>query len=77
MSMFCQKYKIPAFTKSLNMETWVVDKSNQLFIRGSYKETKSSKNVVVTDKTSFFLIGPFCTNHSICLNISFWQGNFV
>ena len=26
---------------------------------------------VVTGKTPFFLIGPFCTNHSICLSIGF------
>ena len=25
-------------------------------------------NKVVTGKTAFFLIGPFCTNYSICLN---------
>ena len=30
------------------------------------------KNRVVTDKTPFFVIGPFCSHHSICLNIGFW-----
>ena len=29
---------------------------------------------VVTDKTLFFVIGPFCTHHSICPNI-FWYGS--
>ena len=29
------------------------------------------KNKVVTGKTPFFEIGPFCTHHSICLNIGF------
>ena len=27
--------KIPVLTKSINMDNWVVDTSNQLFIRGS------------------------------------------
>ena len=29
------------------------------------------KNKVVTGKTTFFLIGPFRTHHSICLSIDF------
>ena len=29
------------------------------------------KNEVVTDKTAFFVIGPFCTHHFICLNTGF------
>ena len=29
------------------------------------------ENNVVTDKTPFLLIGPFCTHYSICLNIGF------
>ena len=37
----------------------------------------SKKNKVVTGKTPFFLIGPFCTHHSICLNIGFWYDSFV
>ena len=28
-------------------------------------------STVVTDKTPFFVIGSFCTHHSICLNIGF------
>ena len=51
------------------MGIWVVGTLNQLFIRGT--ETKFLKNKVVTGKTPFFVIGPFCTHHSICLNISF------
>ena len=27
------------------------------------------KNKVVTCKTPFFVVGPFCTNHSVCLNV--------
>ena len=34
------------------------------------------KNKVVTGKTPFFVIGPFCSRHSICLNIGFWQSSF-
>ena len=29
------------------------------------------KNEVVAGKTPFFLIGPFCSHRSICLNIDF------
>ena len=64
--------KTPALTKSSNMGVWVVDTSNQLFMRGSWTETKFSKNKVVTGKTPFFVIVPFCTDHTICLNIGFW-----
>ena len=35
------------------------------------------KNKGVTGKTPFYVIGPFCTHHSICLNIGFWYGSFV
>ena len=28
-------------------------------------------------KTLFFVLCPFCTTHSICHNIDFWQGSFV
>ena len=36
------------------------------------------KNKIVTGKTMFFMICPFCTPHSIChLNIGFWQSSFV
>ena len=34
------------------------------------------KNKVVTGKTPLFVIGPFCSRHSIYLNISFWQSSF-
>ena len=57
--------------------TWVVGTSNQPFKTGSYNETKFSKKWVVTGKTVFFVIGPFCTHHSICLNIDFWHDHFV
>ena len=31
---------------------------------------------VVTGKTPLIEIGPFCSCHSICLNIGFWQSSF-
>ena len=58
--------KTPALTKSTNMGIWVVGTTNPLFKGGS---TKFSKNKVVTGKTPFILIGPFCNHHFICLNI--------
>ena len=54
------------------MDISVLCTLNQLFIRGLYAENKFSKNQVVSGKTPFFVIGPFCTVHSICLNIGFW-----
>ena len=59
--------KTPALTKSTNMGIWVLGTSSQLFVRGSKTETKFPKNKVVTGKTTFFVIGPFCTHYSICL----------
>ena len=29
------------------------------------------KNKIVTGKTPSFVIGPFCSRHTICLNIGF------
>ena len=51
------------------MGVWAVGTLNQLFVRG--------KNKVVTGKTPFSEIGPFCSYYSICLNIDFWCGSFV
>ena len=35
------------------------------------------KNKLGTGKTPFFVLGPFYSHHSICLNIGFWYGSFV
>ena len=35
--------KAPALTKNVNMDMWLVGSSNQVFVRGSYTETKFSK----------------------------------
>ena len=62
----------------MNIDIWVAGISNHLFITGTYNETKfSKKNKVATGKTVFFVIGPFCNPHSICLNIGFREGSFV
>ena len=53
------------------MDSWVAGTSNQLFLRGSKTRKKFPKNKVVTSKTPLFVIGPFCSCHSICLNIGF------
>ena len=34
------------------------------------------KNKVVTGKTPLFVIGPFCSHYSVCLNIGFGQSSF-
>ena len=64
--------KTPALTKSTNVGIWVDGTSNKLFVRSSLNWNKIfKKNKVATGKTPFFLIGPFCSHHSICLNIAF------
>ena len=66
--------KTPALTKSTNMGIWFVGTSNELVIREQLHlkgKQNFQKNQVVTGKTPTFVIGPFCTHHSICLNIGF------
>ena len=48
--------KTPELRESKNMGIWVC-----WYIRSTGK----------TSKMLFFVVGPFCTHHSICLNISF------
>ena len=57
--------KTPALTKDITMDIWVVGTSNQIFVRNSYTETNFQKHKLVTGKIPFFVIGPFCTPHSI------------
>ena len=70
--------KTQKLKQNMNVDIWVVSTLNQLFIRDSYTEIKcSKKNKVVIDETPFFVIGPFCTSHSVCPNIGSLQGGFV
>ena len=48
------------------------EKASVLILKQNFQE-----NRVVTIKTPFFLIGPLLTPYSKCLDIGFWQGNFV
>ena len=63
--------KTEALRKSMNVYIWAIGTLNQLFIRGSCTQIKFSKNEVVYGKSTFFVIGPFFTPYSICLNIGF------
>ena len=67
--------KTPTLSESMNMDVWVVGISNQLCIKSSKQNFQ--KNKALAGKTPFFMIGSFCTLHSICRNIGFWQSNFV
>ena len=55
---------------------WLVHQTNSV-----YKVSKLKQNFwkrkVVTGKTLLFVIGQFCTLHSICINIGFCIGNLV
>ena len=70
--------KTPPLTKSMNLGIWVND-TFMLYKRLLYWNNtfKKKNNKVITGKTPLFVIGPFRTAHSICLDIKFWQGNFV
>ena len=57
-----------------HLSSWYINFS--LYKRFLYWN-KIFKNKVVTGKTWSFVIHPFCTPHSICLNLSFWQSSFV
>ena len=49
---------------------WLVYQINSIYEFPKLKQN-FRKREVVTGKTPFFVIGPFCTPHSICLNIGF------
>ena len=51
------------------MDIWVVGTVNQLFLKGSYTESKFSNDKVVSGKTLFCVTGLFCSFYSICLKI--------
>ena len=55
---------------------WLVHQINSLYEVLKLKQI-FVKTKLVTGKNSFFMIGPFCTPHSICLGIGFWQSSFV
>ena len=58
---------------------WVVGTSNKSTLHKRFLHWNKilKKNRVVTGKTSLFGVGPFCTHHSIGLDMSFWYGSFV
>ena len=61
--------KTPTLSKSMNLDFWVVvHQINSLYEVLKLKQI-FWKNELVTGKTPFLVIGPFCTPHSICLNI--------
>ena len=65
------KEKAPSNKTPANVDMWMV----LLQINSLYEVLKLKqnfrKNGVVTSKTLFFVIGPFCTSQSICFNIGF------
>ena len=69
--------KTPVLRKSINMGVWAVGTLNQLFKRFLNWNKTFKKNKIVTGKTQFSVTDPFCSYHSICLNIGFSYGSFV
>ena len=54
----------------MNMYIWANGTLSSLSIGGSYNHIEFSKKSEVVSG-SFFVIGPLCTPHSICLNTDF------
>ena len=77
--------KTPTLTKSANMGIWIIENPKWYvlvqYINFLWEVLKLKqdfqKNKIVTRETSFFVIGPFCSHHSNCLNIDCWYGTFV
>ena len=63
--------KTQELTKSMNIDIWVIGKFYQLFYTQMKFSTKKKTIIIISGKTPFFVIGPFYTSHSICLNIGF------
>ena len=55
--------------KSMNIDCWYF--KSTLYSRFLYQNKIFQKKKVATGKTVFFMIGPFCTPHSISDNIEF------
>ena len=55
----------------MNMYIWAIGILNQLLIRDSYTQLNFQKDEVAGGKRPFFVMGPFRTPHTICLNIGF------
>ena len=69
--------KIPALTK---VRIWpfrlLVQQINSIAEVLKLKQ-KFQNNKVVTGKTPFFVVDPFCTHYFICFRIGFWYDSFV
>ena len=65
------KIKLQRLRKIRIWTFWLLVNQINSFIRGSKTETNFPKNKAVTGKTSLFVIGSFCSRHSIYLNIGF------
>ena len=63
--------KTEAPMKIMNKYIWAIVILNQLY-EVLILKLKFQKNEVVSGKSPYFVIRPFCTPHSICLNIGFW-----
>ena len=59
----------------VNFITKSVCSLNQVYLRSPYANFERSK--VVSSKSPFFVINPFCTSCSVSLNISICQSSFV
>ena len=55
----------------MNMDIWVVGT-----LRDFCTQIKFSLNKVISGKTLFFPVGPYCSPHSICLDTDFKKGSF-
>ena len=55
----------------MNMNIWAFVTLNQLLQEVLKLKLNLPKNKAVSGKNPIFMIGPFCTRHSICLKIGY------
>ena len=60
---------------NIDLGNW--DITLTIYKRFSHSNSIFKKYTVVGGKTPFFVISPFSSHHSICLNNGFWQGSFA
>ena len=69
--------KTQVLTKSMNMDTWVIDTLNQLFIRDCCTQIEFLKKQNSQWQTSVFVTGPFCAHFVLASDRAVLYGNVL
>ena len=68
-------YITETLVESVNMYIWAIGTVNKLFIRGPYTKF-SKKKEIVSGKSPFYVIDPFCTPIQFVLKLAFDRAVF-